>query len=85
MAQSLRGLPPAIIITAEIDPLRDEGAGYAKRLADEGVSVDFKQFGGVTHEFFGLAGVVSHATEAVKEAANGLKKVFDARSSSAAS
>ena len=78
MAESLRDLPPAIVLTAEIDPLRDEGAAYAKRLADEGVSVDYKHFDGVTHEFFGLAGVVSAATEAVGEAAKGLKKAFEA-------
>ncbi len=79
MAQSLQGLPPAIVITAENDPLRDEGEAYAKRLADEGVSVDFKRFDGVTHEFFGLAGAVSKAKEALKLATDGLKKVFDAR------
>ncbi len=75
-AQSLRGLPPAIIITAELDPLRDEGESYARRLADEGVSVNFKHFDGVAHEFFGLAGAVSKAAEAVKFAAEGLRKVF---------
>ncbi len=84
-ADSLSGLPPAIVITAENDPLRDEGEAYAKRLADEGVSVDMKRFDGVMHEFFGLAGVVDKATEAMTEAANGLTRVFEKRSTSAAS
>lgn len=83
MAGNLAGLPPAIVITAELDPLRDEGEAYARRLADAGVSVDMRRFDGVTHEFFGLAGAVSKATEAVTEAANGLKKVWSTRSASA--
>lgn len=74
---NLNGLPPAIVITAEFDPLRDEGEAYAKQLADAGVSVKFQQFDGVTHEFFGLAGAVSKAKEAIKFAAEGLKEVFE--------
>ncbi len=83
-AESLAGLPPAIVITAENDPLRDEGEAYATRLAGEGVSVNSKRFDGVMHEFFGLAGAVGKAAEAVKFAAAGLKEVFDAREQGAA-
>lgn len=84
LADSLAGLPPAIIITAENDPLRDEGEQYARRLADEGVTVDFRRYDGVMHEFFGLAGAVGKAADAVKFAAEGLRKVFDAREGRAA-
>lgn len=78
-AQNFNGLPPAIIITAEFDPLRDEGEAYAKKLADAGVSVKSQRFTGVVHEFFGLAGAVGKAADAVKFAAEGLKEVFEKR------
>ena len=71
-ASDLSGLPTATIITAEIDPLCSEGEAYAKRLADAGVRVNTKRYEGVTHEFFGLAGVVDEAKEAVAYAARGL-------------
>lgn len=77
MAEDLSGMPPAIVITAEFDPLRDEGEQYAKKLADAGVSVKFQRFDGVVHEFFGLAGAVSKAADAVKFAAEGLQEVFE--------
>lgn len=75
-ADDLSGLPPAIVITAEFDPLRDEGEEFAVKLADAGVSVKFQRFNGVVHEFFGLAGAVSKAADAVKFAAEGLQEVF---------
>jgi acetyl esterase len=75
-ATSLRGLPPAIVITAEIDPLRDEGEAYAQRLTEAGVQVHAKRYDGVTHEFFGLAGVVPKAKEALQDAVAGLKEAF---------
>lgn len=81
MAQDLAGLPPAIVITAQSDPLRDEGELYARRLADAGVSVRSQRFDGVMHEFFGLAGVVGKATEAVGVAAEGLKQAFESGAS----
>jgi acetyl esterase len=78
LARDLSGLPPAIVITADSDPLRDQGEAYAEKLAAAGVSVNSKRYTGVTHEFFGLAGAVSKAKEAVTQAADGLKKVWDA-------
>lgn len=84
LAERLAGLPPAIVITAENDPLRDEGEAYARRLAEDGVSVSSQRFDGVMHEFFGLAGAVSKAADAVKFAAEELRKTFDAREGRAA-
>jgi acetyl esterase len=53
-AAELVGLPPAVILTAEHDVLRDEGEAYAERLAAAGVPVDFKRHNGQVHGFFTL-------------------------------
>ncbi len=53
-APSLANLPSATVITADIDPLRSEGRAYAQRLGEAGVSVDYGNYVGVTHEFFGM-------------------------------
>lgn len=50
----LSGLPPAVVLTAEYDPLRDEGEAYAERLEQAGVAVDFKRHKRQTHAFFTL-------------------------------
>jgi acetyl esterase len=75
-ATDLSGLPPATVLTAEFDPLRDEGEAYARRLLNAGVPVFAKRYDGVTHEFFGLAGVVPTAKKAVEDAATALKEAF---------
>lgn len=73
----LSGLPPATIITAEIDPLRSEGKRYADRLREAGVPVTYRNFDGVTHEFFGMGALVRDAKQAVRLVAKDLNRAFD--------
>lgn len=75
-AENLRGLPPATVITADIDPLRSEGQAYADRLREAGSAVKFTNYTNVTHEFFGMGAVVDKAKQAVGEAAAGLRSGF---------
>ena len=72
----LKGLPPATIILAQIDPLRSEGEALGKALQDAGVKVNLKSYNGVTHEFFNMAGVLDKAKEAQGVAASDLKAAF---------
>jgi acetyl esterase len=69
LAPDLRGLPPALVITAECDTLRDEGEAYAKRLAEAGVEVTCTRYGGMIHPFFSLGGVFSQGRRAVEQVA----------------
>jgi acetyl esterase len=73
---NLKGLPPTTIITAEIDPLHDDGVMLADKLKEAGVKVDTKNYDGVTHEFFGMAIVVPEAKAAQAYAADQLKAAF---------
>jgi cation diffusion facilitator CzcD-associated flavoprotein CzcO/acetyl esterase/lipase len=57
-ATTLAGVAPALILTAEHDPLRDEGEAYAKRLAEFGVRVEHERFDGQMHGFFQLVGLL---------------------------
>jgi acetyl esterase len=70
-AESLAGLPPAVIVTAEFDPLRDEGEAYAAALESAGVSVLLRRYDGMIHGFMDM-GVVSPAAQAAIDDAIGL-------------
>ena len=74
---ALRNSPPTLVITAEFDPLRDEGDQYAARLASLGVPTSHVRFGGMFHGFFSLADFVDDGRTAIALAAESLKAALD--------
>jgi acetyl esterase len=63
-AEDLSGAAPATVVLAECDPLRDEGAAYARRLEQAGVEVELREYAGQLHPFVQLAGVIDDGREA---------------------
>ena len=76
--ETLAASPPALVITAGFDPLRDEGVAYADRLADVGVKVSHVHFAGQFHAFFSLPHVLGDAHTAHALAAEALARALAA-------
>ena len=72
----LAKLPPAFIITAECDPLRDQGEAYAAKLRQSGVPAVVKRYEGMIHPFFSLAGIIEGGQTAIADAATAVRQAL---------
>ena len=75
-AKDLVGQPRALVITAEFDPLCDEGEAYAKRLIEAGVETTATRYDGMIHGFFSMGAVVDKGQMAVDEASEALRSAL---------
>jgi acetyl esterase len=75
-ARELRRVAPAFVITAEFDPLRDEGEAYAARLKEAGVPVEAKRYDGAIHGFFNLGHIIDQGKQVMADAVARLKAAF---------
>jgi acetyl esterase len=78
LAQSHRGLPPALVVTAEFDPLRDEGEAYARALEAAQVPVSLSRYDGMPHVFFQLSPILDAGKRLIDEASAALREAFGA-------
>ncbi|MFH1269130.1 MAG: alpha/beta hydrolase [Planctomycetota bacterium] len=76
LAESLAGVAPALVITAEYDPLRDEGEAYAARLRESGVPVTLTRYDGMIHAFARKLALFDRAKIALQQVALALKQAF---------
>ncbi len=75
-ARDLSNLPPALVITAEYDPVRDEAEAYAQRLVEAGVPAACTRYQGTVHGFFDMAFPLDKTEQAFAEAASALREAF---------
>lgn len=73
---NLQEMPPAYILTAENDPLKDEGAMYAEKLRKAGVGVEYQDYSGMIHGFFGMTKFLKLSQTAQQNVAEALKKAW---------
>jgi acetyl esterase len=73
----LQGMPPAFVITAECDPLRDDGEAYAEKLRKLGVAARYKRYPGMFHGFMSFPRTLPEADEAFEDAGNALREALD--------
>ena len=75
-AKEMSGLPPALVITAEFDPLLDEGEAYAHRLLEAGVPTECTRYDGMVHGFYGMSAVMDKGKQALSQSAAALRTAF---------
>jgi acetyl esterase len=80
LAADLTGLPAAFILTAECDPLRDEGEDYGQKLKSAGVPVEVKRYAGMPHGFFSFGAALIAAQESMADTTTRLSKAFESES-----
>jgi acetyl esterase len=75
-APDVTGLPPAIVLTAELDPVRDQGRAYVQRLRDAGVPVEHSEYAGMIHGWVNMCGEIDAGRDGLDEVATAIRKAL---------